>query len=97
MRDTIIVSSLAQNPVQHAVSAATISAGAVGKYKESIEVDVYASFMGYASDIAIVAGLVLTVSLIYGAYKADKLRDLNIELTKLQIAKEGRRDRDSIT
>ena len=96
MRDTIIVSSLAQNPVQHAVSAATISAGAVGKYKETIEVDLYANFMGYASDIAIVAGLVLTISLIYGAYKANELRDIDIEIAKIKLAKESRRGEDTI-
>lgn len=91
MAEGIISSSLAQNPVQHAISVSTVSAGAAEKIISAAPVDAWDSLISICADLGIIAGLFLTCFLIYRAYRADQIDRLRILDLKLSIAERDRR------
>ena len=88
----IISHSLAQNPVQHAVSASTVSAGAAEKIISASPISNWDSFISVCADMGIIAGLFLTCFLIYRAYRVDQIDRLKILELKLNIADRDRRE-----
>ena len=87
----IISHSLAQNPVQHAVSAGTISAGAAEKIISADPISIWDSTVSFCADLGIICALVLTCFLIYRAYRADQIDRLKILEMKISIAERDRR------
>jgi hypothetical protein len=87
----MINNSLAQNPVQHAVSASTVSAGAVEKIVSADPISDWDSFISICADLGIIAGLILTCYLIFRAYRADRIERLTMIDLKLRIAERDRR------
>lgn len=88
----IIYHSLAQNPVQHAISAATVSAGAGGKvFSDPNSISWWDSAVSLSSDLAILAGLFLTCFLIFRAYRADQIDRATLRKLNIDIAEQGRR------
>ncbi len=90
----LIGASLVQNPVQHAVSVATISGGAAAKLSTSDPASAWDSVIGVCADLGIVAALFLTCFLIYRAWRADQKDNLQRELLRIEIAEKGRRGSD---
>ena len=87
----IISNSLAQNPVQHAVGASTMTAGATEKIISADPISNWDSFISICADMGIIAGLFLTCFLIYRAYRVDQIDRLRILDLKLSIAERDRR------
>ncbi len=90
----LIGASFVQNPVQHVVSAATISGGAAVNLTTSAPVGLWDSVISVCADLGIVAGLFLTCFLIYRAWRADQKDNLQRELLRIEIAEKGRRGVD---
>ena len=91
----IITHSLAQNPVQHVVSASTVSAGVTGKIISDPEsISAWDSAVSLSSDLAIFAGLFLTCFLIFRAYRADQIDRATLRKLNIDIAESGRRKSD---
>ncbi len=91
----LIAASLAQNPVQHVVSAATISGGAAAKLTTSgTPAGTWDAVVSVCADMGIIAGLFLTCFLIYRAWRAEQKDNLQRELLRIEIAEKGRRGVD---
>ncbi len=91
----LVGASLAQNPVQHVVSAATFSGGAAVNLTTSAPaVSLWDSVVSMCADLGIVAGLFLTCFLIYRAWRTDQDAKLKRELLRIEIAEKGRRGVD---
>ena len=91
----VISHSLAQNPVQHVISVATVSAGAAGKMiSDPNPISWWDSAVSISSDLAIFAGLFLTCYLIFRAYRADQIDRATLRKLNIDIAEQGRRKSD---
>ena len=94
----LIGASLAQNPIQHVVSAVTVTAGATGKMiSDPDPISWWDSAVGLSNDLAIFAGLFLTCYLIFRAYRADQIDRATLRKLNIEIAEKGRRGSDDAT
>lgn len=89
---SIVSLSLAQNPIQHAVSASTMTAGVAEKIINADPISDWDSFISICADLGIIAGLFLTCYLIYRAYRADQIDRLTVIDLKLKIAERDQRE-----
>ena len=88
----LIKQSILNAKGQHVVSAATISAGATGKVIEPETLTLWAEFMEFASDSAILSGLAFTLYLFYREYRKNELDKINLQLARIKLAREDHRE-----
>ncbi len=92
---SLIGHSFVQNPVQHVVSVATVSAGAAGKMVSDPEsLSLWDGAVSISSDLAIFAGLLLTCVLIFRQYRADQIDKATLRKLNIDIAMNSRRKSD---
>jgi hypothetical protein len=87
----IAVESIVQQPLNHVVSAATISAGVTEKIVKTDVVSAWDQTISAFGDAAVIIAPLFTLFLFYRAWKHDRL-DTKLKLIK--IANEGRREAD---
>ena len=79
----IAAESIAKEKVRHTVNAVATGTAATTATATSF----YGDALGYLPTVAVAAGLLVSCALFYKTY-------LEIKLTKVLLAKEGRRDED---
>ncbi len=89
---SIVSLSLAQNPIQHAVSASTMTAGVAEKIINADPISNWDSFIGICADLGIIAGLFLTCFLIFRAYRADRIDRQTLVDLEQRMAERDRRE-----
>jgi hypothetical protein len=77
------VQSIVNYPVKNAASAAGMITGATVEASTSP----FAPYIGWVGDAAIIVGFLVPCALLYKAY-------IDIQIAKVQLAKEGRREAD---